>query len=170
MFLPRSSDSSQEEAPNEPKSYPENSTPGEMALLDCVDTGLGIFASDHHREVYWRNELLAKMEENGSKEKNILREPENFQKAIEDTFGLGAWAIERAITKDIRRQFDLESSESRDLVSAIKAVGSKISTEQKEVPKAETFSPSDEFRKRSSLNHVKAFGILARSEYRVTMF
>jgi len=170
MFLPRSSDSSQEEAPNEPKSYPENSTPGEMALLDCVDTGLGIFASDHHREVYWRNELLAKMEENGSKEKNILREPENFQKAIEDTFGLGAWAIERAITKDIRRQFDLESSESRDLVSAIKAVGSKISTEQEEIPKAEAFSSSDESRKRSSLDHVKAFGILARSEYRVTMF
>jgi geranylgeranylglycerol-phosphate geranylgeranyltransferase len=170
MFPPLSSDHSQEEAPIEPKSYPVNSTLGEVALLDCVDRGLGIFASDHQREVYWRNELLAKMEENGSKEKNILREPENFQKAIEDTFGLGAWAIERAITKDIRKQFDLESSESRNMVSAIKAVGGKISTEQKEMPRAETFSPSDHSRKHSSLDHVKAFGILARSEYRVTMF
>ena len=141
-----------------------------MALLDCVDRGLGIFASDQNREIYWRNELLSKMEENGSTEKNILRDPEGFQKAVEDTFGLGAWAIERAITKDIRKQFDIEPSESRSLVSAIKAAGWKASGDQKQSSQLETSKVTNVSQKQSPLDHIKAFGILARSEYRVTMF
>jgi len=170
MSVSRSYDPSQELAAIEPKSYPENSSPGEMALLDCVDRGLGIFASDHQREIYWRNELLTKMEENGSSGKHILRDPEGFQKAIQDTFGLGAWAIERAISRDIRKQFDLESSESRNLISAIKAVGGKISANQQARSRVETSTPTGVSRKHSPLDHVKAFGVLAKSEYRVTMF
>ena len=141
-----------------------------MALLDCVDRGLGIFTSDQQREVYWRNELLKKMEENGSTEKNILKDPEGFQRAIEDTFGLGAWAIERAITKDVRKQFDIESSESRNLVSAINAAGRKISGDQQGRSQVKNSSLTDVSQKQSPLYHIKAFAVLARSEYRVTMF
>src|SRR5579862_7036174 len=163
MFPPESSDPPREDTRTDSKSYPENSSPSQMALLDCVDRGLGIFASDHNREVYWRNELLAKMVENGSREKNILRDPEGFQTAVEETFGLGAWAIERAITKDLRKQFDLEPSESRSLVSAIRAAGSRISPDQQLSATVETSEESKTVPKQSPLDHIKAFGILARS-------
>jgi geranylgeranylglycerol-phosphate geranylgeranyltransferase len=134
-------------------------------LVECVDDGLLVFASDKYRAVYWRNFLISKVEPENSTAQVIVRNPEGFLKAVEDTFGLGAWAIERAITKEIRIKFQLDPSESRNMVAAIQVVakslpGSRATVIQ--IPK----SP----KMRSALAPLKSFASLARSEYRVTMF
>jgi hypothetical protein len=65
----------------------------EMALLDCIDEGLGVLGRDDERKVYWRLLLIEKMKESGANDKGILRDPDGFLNAVEETFGIGAWAI-----------------------------------------------------------------------------
>jgi hypothetical protein len=99
----------------------------EMALLDCIDEGLGVLGRDAERKVYWRLLLIEKMKESGASDKGILRNPDGFLSAVEETFGIGSWAIERAITVEIKRRFQLQSVESNNLVIVIKAGMHKIS-------------------------------------------
>jgi hypothetical protein len=104
-----------------------------MALIECIDEGLGVLGRDGERKVYWRMLLISKMKENGTNDKGILRDPEGFLKSIEATFGIGAWAIERAITLEIKRRFELNNVESGSLVAIIKAAMHKISQLDDEV-------------------------------------
>jgi hypothetical protein len=97
-----------------------------MALLDCIDEGLGVLGRDAERKVYWRLLLIEKMKESGASDKGILRDPDGFLNAVEDTFGIGAWAIERAITQEIKKRFELRTLESNNLVVVIKASMHKI--------------------------------------------
>lgn len=99
----------------------------EMSLIECIDEGLGVLGRDESRKIYWRMLLIGKMKENGTSDKGILRDPDGFQKSIEDTFGIGAWAIERSITQEIKRRFELDSTQSSSLVSTIKTAMRKIS-------------------------------------------
>ncbi len=99
----------------------------EMTLIECIDEGLGVLGRDDQRKIYWRMLLIGKMKENGTSDKGILRDPDGFLKSIEDTFGIGAWAIERAITQEIKRKFLLDPTESGNLVWAIKKAMHKIS-------------------------------------------
>jgi len=99
----------------------------EMTLIECIDEGLGVLGRDDQRKVYWRMLLISKMKENGTSDKGILRDPEGFLKSIEDTFGIGAWAIERAITQEIKKRFELDPVESGNLVLTIKVAMRKIS-------------------------------------------
>jgi hypothetical protein len=98
-----------------------------MALLDCIDEGLGVLGRDSERKVYWRLLLIEKMKENGASDKGILRNPDGFYNAVEKTFGIGAWAIERAITQEIKKRFELQSEESSNLVVIIKSAMHRIS-------------------------------------------
>jgi hypothetical protein len=98
----------------------------EMTLLECIDDGLGVLGKNDQQKIYWRLLLQDKMSEAGGSAKGILRDPEGFARAIEETFGLGAWAIERAISWEIKRRFELESMESTKLVDMIKAAMRKI--------------------------------------------
>jgi hypothetical protein len=98
----------------------------EMALLDCIDEGLGVLGRDAERKVYWRLLLIEKMKESGASDKGILRDPDGFLNAVEDTFGIGAWAIERAITQEIKKRFELRTLESINLGVVIKAAMHKI--------------------------------------------
>jgi hypothetical protein len=98
-----------------------------MALIECIDEGLGVLGRDDQRKVYWRMLLISKMKENGTSDKGILRDPEGFLKSIEDTFGIGAWAIERSITQEIKRRFELDIVESGSLVGIIKSAMHKLS-------------------------------------------
>jgi hypothetical protein len=102
-------------------------TMDEMTLIECIDEGLGVLGRDDQRKVYWRMLLIGKMKENGTSDKGILRDPDGFLKSIEDTFGIGAWAIERSITQEIKKRFELDSMESTNLVSAIRSAMHKIS-------------------------------------------
>ena len=134
-------------------------------LLGCVDDGLRIFASDKYRAVYWRNFLISKVDPANPSAETIILNPSGFMQAIEDTFGLGAWAIERAITKEIRTKFQLDPSQSRNLLDAIQAVSKNLPHVQSVVV------PVPPQRKlRSALAPLRSFGSLAKSEYRVTMF
>jgi len=99
----------------------------EMALLECIDEGLGVLGRDAERKVYWRLLLIEKMKENGASDRGILRNPEGFLGAVEATFGIGAWAIERAIVVEIKRRFQLQDVESSNLAVVIKAGMHKIS-------------------------------------------
>jgi len=99
----------------------------EMDLIECIDEGLGVLGRDDQRKIYWRMLLIGKMKENGTSDKGILRDPDGFSKSIEDTFGIGAWAIERAITQEIKKRFELDPVGSGSLVSAIKTAMRKIS-------------------------------------------
>jgi hypothetical protein len=99
----------------------------EMSLIECIDEGLGVLGRDDQRKVYWRMLLIGKMKENGTSDKGILRDPEGFSKSIEDTFGIGAWAIERAITQEIKKRFEIDPAEAGNLVSTIKKAMRKIS-------------------------------------------
>jgi geranylgeranylglycerol-phosphate geranylgeranyltransferase len=134
-------------------------------LIECVDDGLLVFASDRFRSVYWRNFLISKINPDIPSKDLVVKNPEGFLKAIEDTFGLGAWAIERAITKEIRTRFQLEPSESRSMVTAIQAVARNIPESQPVV-----IAPPKSYRMRSPLDPLRSFFSLAKSEYRVTMF
>ena len=98
-----------------------------MALIECIDEGLGVLGRDDQRKIYWRMLLISKMKENGTSDKGILRDPDGFLKSIEDTFGIGAWAIERSITQEIKKRFELGTVESGSLVGVIKAAMHKIS-------------------------------------------
>jgi len=98
----------------------------EMALVECIDEGLGVLGKDDNRKIYWRLMLVEKMKENGSASKGILRDPDSFHKAIGDTFGIGAWAIERAISREIKSRFELEEIETGNLVLMIKMAMKKI--------------------------------------------
>ena len=98
-----------------------------MALIECIDEGLGVLGRDDQRKIYWRMLLISKMKENGTSDRGILRDPEGFLKSIEDTFGIGAWAIERSITQEIKKRFKLDIVESGSLVAVIKAAMHKIS-------------------------------------------
>jgi len=142
------------------------SRPTKEDLIECVDRGLRVFASDEVRAVYWRNYLATKIGgDNVSPEDVILKDPEGFLKSIEETFGLGAWAIDRAITKELRARFDLEPSESRSMVFAIRAAVAKLPQSQQVVITVPQVS-----HKRSLLAPIRSFASLAKSEYRVTMF
>ncbi|HXQ91907.1 MAG TPA: hypothetical protein VN739_02800 [Nitrososphaerales archaeon] len=110
-----------------PRSRSIVNTLDEMALIECIDEGLGVLGRDDQRKVYWRMLLISKMKENGTSDKGILRDPEGFLKSIEDTFGIGAWAIERSITQEIKRRFELNAVESGSLVGVIKSAMHKIS-------------------------------------------
>jgi hypothetical protein len=99
----------------------------EMDLLDCIDEGLGVLGRDPERKVYWRLLLLEKMKESGASDKGILRNPDGFYNAVEETFGIGAWAIGRAITREIKNRFELQALESNNLVVVIKAGMHRIS-------------------------------------------
>ena len=99
----------------------------EMTLLDCIDEGLGVLGRDAERKVYWRLLLIEKMKESGANDKGILRDPEGFLNAIEATFGIGAWAIERAITQEIKKTFSLQGLESNNLAIVIKTAMHRIS-------------------------------------------
>ena len=99
----------------------------EMALIECIDEGLGVLGRDDQRKVYWRMLLIGKMKENGTSDRGILRDPDGFLKSIEDTFGIGAWAIERSITQEIKKHFELGPVESGSLVLTIKSAMQKIS-------------------------------------------
>ncbi len=134
-------------------------------LLECIDTGLGVFASDEYRAVYWRNKLISEIKPGSSNVDDVLRNPDAFLKTIEGTFGLGAWAIERAVTREIRLRFQLEPSESRGMVAAIKSAMSEFPPNQQEIVEIPRTPPE-----RGFLVPLKSFAILARSEYRVTMF
>jgi geranylgeranylglycerol-phosphate geranylgeranyltransferase len=136
-------------------------------LIVCVDKGLGVFASDDYRAVYWRKKLIAQISSQNPTEDDILRNPESFLQAIETTFGLGAWAIERAITKEIRNKFELEPAQSRGLVQAIKTASGRFPDVSQVI--LEVSKPSTTQR-RSFLEPLRSFASLARSEYRVTMF
>ena len=107
-------------------------TVDEMELIECIDEGLGVLGRDNQRKIYWRMLLTEKMKENGTSDKGILRDPEGFLKSIEDTFGIGAWAIERAITQEIKKKFGLDPKDPGSLVSAIKTAMHKISELQNE--------------------------------------
>ena len=138
-------------------------------IIACIDKGLRVFASDEDRSVYWRKTLAAKIIGSGSDTDAILQNPEAFEKSIEEVFGLGSWAIERAITKEIRQSFDLEPSESRTMVAAIRAALARLpETEQilVQVPR-QTVAQK---KRRSILSPLNSFVSLAKSEYRVTMF
>ncbi len=128
-------------------------------FIKCVDKGLGVFASDEYRAVYWRKYLISKIGPENATENDIVRDPEGFLKAIEDTFDLGAWAIERAITKELRIRFDLEPSESRGLVSAIRTIPNKF-PESGQVAVEVSLRKSP---KRSLLSPLKSFAFLAGS-------
>jgi len=99
----------------------------EMALLDCIDEGLGVLGRDDERKIYWRLLLIEKMKESGANDKGILRDPDGFLKAVEETFGIGSWAIERAITQEVKKRFELRELESNNLVVVIKAAMHRIS-------------------------------------------
>lgn len=139
-------------------------------VISCIDRGLRVFASDEDRSVYWRKTLGAKIIQSGSATDAILSNPEAFEKSIEDVFGLGSWAIDRAITKEIRQRFDLEPTESRTMVKAIKAAVAKLPKTQQvavvQVPREATVQK----KRREILSPLRSFVSLARSEYRVTMF
>ncbi|MDA4130913.1 MAG: hypothetical protein OK457_09095 [Thaumarchaeota archaeon] len=98
----------------------------EMTLMECIDEGLGVLGRDTERKVYWRLLLIEKMKESGTNDRGILRDPDGFLNAIEQTFGIGAWAIERSITVEIRKRFGLQSLESNNLVVVIKTAMHKI--------------------------------------------
>ncbi|MDA4111038.1 MAG: hypothetical protein OK439_00755 [Thaumarchaeota archaeon] len=104
----------------------------EMVLMDCIDEGLGVLGRDDERKVYWRLLLIEKMKESGANDRGILRDPDGFLKAVEETFGIGAWAIERAITVEIKKRFELRAIESNNLVIIIKAAMHKIAEIQNE--------------------------------------
>jgi len=91
-----------------------------MVLVECIDNGLGVLGKDDQRKIYWRMLLQEKMKENGTSNKGILRDPEGFQKTISDTFGIGAWAIERAISREIKAKFKLETIETGSFVLIIR--------------------------------------------------
>jgi len=99
----------------------------EMSLLDCIDEGLGVLGRDDERKIYWRLLLIEKMKESGANDKGILRDPNGFLKAVEETFGIGSWAIERAITQEVKKRFELHELESNNLVVVIKAAMHRIS-------------------------------------------
>lgn len=132
-------------------------------LTECVDQGLRIFASDATRAIYWRKKLVSNVYPQDVE--GILQNPAGFQVAIENDFGLGAWAIERAITKEIRTRFQLEPSESRDMVSAIRTVAGKFHDSQPIILEKPRIS-----QRHSPLAPLRSFLSLAKSEYRVTMF
>lgn len=140
--------------------------PTRSDLIGCVDKGLLVFASDGDRAVYWRNFLLSKAQPENPSDDVILQNPLGFQNAIEDTFGLGGWAVERAITKEIRNDFDLEPSESKGMVSAIETARSRLPQLQQLVG----VSRPEAAQKRGFFEPLKSFASLAKSEYRVTMF
>ena len=71
--------------------------------------------------------LIGKMKENGTSDRGILRDPEGFLKSIEDTFGIGSWAIERSITQEIKKRFELDPIQQGGLVATIKSAMHKIS-------------------------------------------
>lgn len=102
----------------------------EMDLIECIDEGLGVLGRDDQRKVYWRMLLIGKMKENGTSDKGILRDPDGFLKSIEDTFGIGAWAIERSITQEVKKRFELDPLSQGGLVSTIKTAMRRISEMQ----------------------------------------
>lgn len=97
-----------------------------MALVECIEDGLGVLGKDDDRKMSWRLLLQEKMKENGTSNKGILRDPQGFQKAIQNTFGIGAWAIERAISREIKSRFHLDEVETGNLVLMIKTAMRKI--------------------------------------------
>jgi hypothetical protein len=104
----------------------------EMALLECIDDGLGVLGKNDQQKIYWRLLLQGKMSEASGNVKGILRDPEGFSKAIQDTFGLGAWAIERAISWEIKKRFGLENAESMKLPEIIKSAMKRIVESEEE--------------------------------------
>lgn len=168
MTISEHSSSSVEWSPNESSSKRKSSLvrPTERDLIDCVDKGLLVFASDGDRAAYWRSYLVSKTEPRDPNDIVILQDPYGFQKAIEDTFGLGAWAVERAITKEIRNSFHLEPSESRGLISAIEIARNRLTQGQQ----LSEVTPPRTVQKRGFFEPLKSFASLAKSEYRVTMF
>lgn len=137
-------------------------------LIECIDRGLRVFASDEARAEYWRNFLANKITpETSAPDNRILENPTGFLKAIEDAFGLGAWAIDRAITKEIRVAFALDPKESRGMVQAISNAVAKLPKSQQVV--VEVREPIRS-KRRPVLSTLRSFAYLAQSEYRVTMF
>jgi geranylgeranylglycerol-phosphate geranylgeranyltransferase len=138
-------------------------------LIDCIDRGLRVFASDEARAEYWKTFLASKITpETSSPDDRILENPSGFMASIEETFGLGAWAIDRAITKEIRVKFALEPQESRGMVQAIGNAVAKLPKNQQLT--VEIQQPIVQQKRRPILSTLRSFVYLARSEYRVTMF
>ena len=98
-----------------------------MALIECIDEGLGVLGRDDQRKIYWRMLLISKMKENSTSRRGILRDPEGFLKSIEDTFRNRCVGNRTVNHSRDKKKFKLDIVESGSLVAVIKAAVHKIS-------------------------------------------
>jgi hypothetical protein len=82
-------------------------------VLECVDRGMATLGESARQAIYWRMENSQHL-----KHEEIPRKPEQFIKALEEMFGLGARTLERTIVGEMKREFKL----SHDVASFEKAV------------------------------------------------
>ena len=134
-------------------------------LLECLDAGIMAFAGcDIHRTIYLKKNLASKIIAYRARDGDVFRNPKIVEKAIKNTFGPDAEAVERAVAKEIMIRFGLDPSESHNLVSAIHAASDKNSETRSIAEVSET--P----KKWGPIHALKSFVALSKSEYRVTIF
>lgn len=95
----------------------------EYELVNCIDRALSVFGENIKHRIYWQ---LTQGMAQYSQSRGILKDPEIFVKVLKDTFGMGMWAIERQIIREITSSFKLEALEEDDLVSMMNKAHKKI--------------------------------------------
>lgn len=76
----------------------------EQRVLECVDRGLASLGESSRQAIYWHFERSF-----GLTREEILRDPQEFKRVLEEMFGIGARVLERLIVMEIRSEFKLPS-------------------------------------------------------------
>ncbi len=95
----------------------------EYEIVNCIDRALTVFGENVKHQIYWQ--VTQDMSQLGHT-KGILKDPEIFVAALKETFGVGMWAIERQIVREIRTSFELEPEEGDNLTSVMGKARKKL--------------------------------------------
>jgi len=90
-------------------------------ILQCVTKGLDAFGPSVKQTVYWQLLVVYNL-----KPSDIVNFPETFVKALENMFGAGAVAIERAITLEFKSNFQVKSSLPVRFIPALKEIEKQL--------------------------------------------
>jgi len=87
------------------------------ALLESVDSGLLLLGENTRKVIYLHLERNLKI-----RREEIALRFEEFKKALEDMFGLGAELINAAIIKELQTKLDLEEKGDFELTSHVSVI------------------------------------------------
>ncbi len=92
-------------------------------LLQCVDRALDKFGSNTKQATYW-----ALMTKEGISSDRIVSNPQALSRILQEIFGNdGSQIVEKAIVKEIKKAFDLESPSSHySLTDALEIASSEL--------------------------------------------